>query len=193
MLCRGKKDAVASPCRRGVEGPPSTSSISWPTLERLEYFDANKRTLRFAFYDGDLVRYRGGARRGAEQDAGMWGVVTRRTVVKTILDGVETSNVAEPGDFILRGPVGEKYVVRFERMPELYERSPDDPLIMLVRAGAPRRVAQYTGPDGSFEPSWGGRMVLKRGDFVVREARDKYYRIEKGVFNDTYERVDAPK
>lgn len=153
-------------------------------MEGLTYFDASKRVMRYTYYPGDLASHE-----GAKQCTKRWGVVSQRSVVTTLLDGVETSNVAQPGDFIMCGPVGEKYVVRFERMPELYERAPDDPMTMLVRPGGPRRVARYDGKDGSFEPSWGGSMVLKSGDCVVREAKNKYYRIEKEVFNATYNQV----
>jgi hypothetical protein len=109
--------------------------------------------------------------------------------VTTLLEGEETSNVAQPGDFIMCGPVGEKYVVRMERIHELYERTPGDPTTMLVRPGTPRKVACYDGKEGNFEPSWGGSMVLKHGDYVVREAKNKYYRIDKGVFKSTYDHV----
>jgi hypothetical protein len=183
--CRGDVDGVAVPKAGGAQATPrSPLSISWGTLEGLTYFAASKRVERYTYYPGDLASDDVGPR-----CARRWGVVSRRSVVATLLDGVETSNVAQPGDFVVCGPVGEKYVVRLERMSELYERAPDEPTTMLVRPGAPRRVARYEGKDGSFEPSWGGRMTLKHGDYVVREAKNKYYRIEKGVFNATYDKV----
>lgn len=181
MLCSAKKDDVVCP---GKKSPSeSINSISWRTLEGLEYFDASKRIIRYKFYPGDL------ASETTTKNL-LWGVVSRRCVVKTMLNSEETSNVANPGDFIMCGPDGEKYVVRFDKMPELYERELDDPMIMMVRKGAPRKVAQYNGKEGSFEPSWGGNMVLKCGDFVVREAKNKYYRIEKNMFKDTYEKMN---
>jgi hypothetical protein len=155
--------------------PTRVSQITFDTLEKLTYVDAHKKILEYTYNmeDGD-------------QDCSMsWSVVTKTTDVTTVLDGKETTNTANPGDVIMCGPQGEKYVVRLEKMGQLYERS-TDPTIMKVKNEL-RKVAEYTGNDGEFKASWGDMMKLKRGDYVVREDKDKYYRIERSVFDKTYE------
>ena len=78
------------------------------------------------------------------------------------------------------------FVVRMEKIGQLYERSKDDPHIVMVKPET-RMVAKYYGEAGEFTASWGELMKINPGDFVVREDNGKYYRIEESVFNDTYE------
>jgi hypothetical protein len=42
----------------------------------------------------------------------------------------------------------------------------------------------------TFQAPWGEQMILKNGDYVVREADGKgYYRIAKAEFEKTYEKI----
>jgi len=154
----------------------SPSQIPWSTLEKLKYAVAHKIVLRYE-YKQDI----------AHNECNKWCIATQSLAVDTVLDGgVETTTIAYPGDFVLSGSRGENYVVRFENMARLYKRSDDDPKIMEVIPQV-RMAACYMGEDGVFEPTWGGQMVLKKGDYVIREGKNKYYRIEKKVFEETYE------
>lgn len=158
---------------------PSTILIPWSTLEGLKYVAASKRILRYTYHPDILCH-------DDNKLCQQWSIVTQMCSVTTMLDGIETSTVAYPGDFVLYGQRYEKYVVPFKKMGDLYERAQDDPKIMVVLPQT-RMVACYTGKDGMFVPAWGGQMVLKNGDYIVKEATNKYYRIEKNVFHDTYE------
>ena len=172
MSCISLGDSVFdSPVR--VKNP---SQIPWSTLEKLKYAAACKLLLRYE-YRHDI----------AHNECNKWCIVTQSSAVSTVLDGgVETTTIAYPGDFVLSGSKGENYVVRFEKMAQLYERAADDHKVMVVIPQT-RMAACYMGDDGVFEPTWGGQMVLKKGDYVIREGKNKYYRILQNVFNDTYE------
>lgn len=151
--------------------------IPFDTLERLEYFGAFKKALQY--------KYRTAVSGACKMT---WSVATKVRNIATMLDGKETVNKANPGDFVMCGPRGEKYVVRMEKMGQMYERSRDDPLVVLVKAeDKPRMVARYIGASGEFMSPWGELMKIKSGDYVVREDKNKYYRIERSVFMETYE------
>lgn len=102
-------------------------------------------------------------------------------------DGHETQKAVAPGDVIVSGPSGEKYNIGGES--KLLKNYPVD-------AGRGRRkpdtttqrmVARYTGTEPvSFVASWGEAMILKPGDYLVREAEGKYYRIAAHEYNQTY-------
>ncbi len=154
----------------------ATNYISWSTLEKLKYAAARKLSLRYE-YMHNIVH----------NECNKWSIVMQTSAVATVLDGdIETSIIAYPGDFVLSGSKGENYVVRFEKMAQLYERAADDAKVMVVIPQT-RMAACYMGDDGVFEPTWGGQMVLKKGDYVIREGANKYYRIGQGVFKETYE------
>lgn len=151
--------------------------ITFSALEKLRYVKAFKKVLHYKYNNTKSANCRM-----------TWSVVTKPSNVTTMLDGKETTNKANQGDFVMCGPRGERYVVRMEKMGQLYERSKDDPSVIQVkREDKPRMVAEYTGPDGVFKASWGEMMKLTTGDFVVREDKNKYYRVERSVFHETYD------
>ena len=55
----------------------------------------------------------------------------------------------------------------------------------------PRMVARYTDSKPlTFKAPWGEDMIVKQGDYIVREADGNgYYRIAKAEFERTYERI----
>lgn len=146
--------------------------ITYDTLEGLEYVGAFKQILHYKYKRGSNGKM-------------TWSVATKVCNVTTMLDGKETVNVANPGDIVMCGPRGEKYVVRMEKMGQLYERSKEDPYIVMVKPEK-RMVAEYNGAAGEFIAPWGELMKINPGDYVVREDKGKYYRIERSVFNETY-------
>ena len=102
-------------------------------------------------------------------------------------DGYETQKAVSVGDVILSGPSREKYNIGGEaKLIKNYpvdagngRRKPDTTAV--------RMVAQYTGDQPvSFVASWGEAMVLKPGDYLVKEAEGKYYRIAAHEYRQTY-------
>lgn len=99
-------------------------------------------------------------------------------------DGKETQNTAEPNDIIISGPSKEKYVIKAAKFPKLYVGQIGGPI---HPEQGPRNVAVYTGADiVNFTAPWGENMVLKPGDYLVKEADGKYYRIAKKEYEMTY-------
>jgi len=114
-----------------------------------------------------------------------YAVAQRQMPVATMTaDGMETQNVAEPNDVIMSGPSGEQYVVKAAKFPKLYYGQIGGPV---HPEQGPRNVAVYTGDQPvEFTAPWGESMVLKPGDYLVKEAEGKYYRIAKHEYEMTY-------
>lgn len=102
-------------------------------------------------------------------------------------DGLETQKAVAVDDVIVSGPSKEKYNIGPEaKLIKNYpidagngRRKPD--------INAVRMVAKYTGTEPvSFVASWGEQMVLKPGDYLVKEDEGKYYRIAKHEYELTY-------
>lgn len=102
-------------------------------------------------------------------------------------DGLETQKAVAVGDVIISGPSKEKYNIGGEaKLIKNYpvdagngRRKPD--------VKAVRMVAKYSGTEPvTFVASWGEQMVLKPGDYLVREDEGKYYRIAKHEYEQTY-------
>lgn len=151
-------------------------------LASLSYRPVRKKQLPYKFVDLNKMGMNG-------MPALSYGITPEKSVVVTRLpDGKETSNTAEPGDIIMSGVSREKYVIKAAKFPKLYTGSIGKDVIP---EQTPRMVARYTEPQTiTFEAPWGEQMILKTGDYVVREADGKgFYRIAKAEFEKTYERI----
>ena len=105
-------------------------------------------------------------------------------VVTITSDGKETQNVAAPNDVIMSGPSRENYVVKAAKFPKLYQGTMGGPVIP---EQGPRMVALYTGQQSvTFTAPWGESMVLKPGDYLVKDGDAGYYRIAKAEYEQTY-------
>ena len=107
-------------------------------------------------------------------------------------DGLETTNYANPGDFIVQNLQTEnleKYVVP----PEMFKSRYDffywcGSGVVCIPLGKVKAI-QYDGEDIQFVAKWGRLMVLKTGDFIVSPCPDfkEVYRIARKEFFETYE------
>lgn len=105
-------------------------------------------------------------------------------VVTITNDGKETQNVALVNDIIMSGPSKENYVVKAAKFPKLYQGEIGQ---VVVPEQSPRMVAAYTGNDTvTFTAPWGESMVLKPGDYLVKDGDSGYYRIAKAEYEQTY-------
>jgi hypothetical protein len=105
-------------------------------------------------------------------------------VVTMTADGKETQNTAEPNDVVMSGPSREQYVIKSAKFPKLYQGQIGGPV---NPEQGPRNVAIYNGQEQvNFTAPWGENMVLKPGDYLVKEAEGKYYRIAKQEYEKTY-------
>ena len=98
--------------------------------------------------------------------------------IVTYIDGEkETTNTCQPGDYVITGVKGEKYVVMAKKLPSLYNLIEET----LVTRLQPRNVVKVTKPllkkVGVKEPieftaSWGEPLTLRSGDVLVKEEED---------------------
>lgn len=108
----------------------------------------------------------------------------QQPVITVTADGKETQNVAEPGDIIMSGPSRENYVVKAAKFPKLYQGEVGG---VVTPEQGPRMVARYMGRDTvQFTAPWGESMVLKPGDYLVRDGDAGYYRIAQAEYEQTY-------
>ena len=105
-------------------------------------------------------------------------------VITVTADGKETQNVAGVNDIIMSGPSRENYVVKAAKFPKLYQGQVGQ---TVIPEQSPRQVAQYRGRDTvTFTAPWGENMVLKPGDYLVRDGDQGYYRIAQAEYGQTY-------
>lgn len=106
-------------------------------------------------------------------------------------DGLETTNYAVKGDFVvqnLQTEYQEKYIIKpdvfFERYKYFYW-SGDGAIYMPT--GKVKAIV-YNGEDCEFIANWGRNMVLKTGDFIVSPLpkQNEVYRIACKEFFETY-------
>lgn len=108
----------------------------------------------------------------------------QQPVVTITADGKETQNVAAQGDIIMSGPSRENYVIKGAKFPKLYQGEIGQ---NVIPEQSPRMVALYTEKDPvMFTAPWGESMVLKPGDYLVKDGDSGYYRIAKIEYEQTY-------
>lgn len=105
-------------------------------------------------------------------------------VVTITTDGKETQNTAAVGDIIMSGATGENYVIKAAKFPKLYQGTIGNDV---YPEQSQRQVALYTGDPVTFKAPWGEDMIIKPGDYLVKDpANTGYYRIAKVEFEKTY-------
>ena len=126
--------------------------------------------------------------------------VSVATPVETILaDGrEETKNVATPGDFVVTGPGGERYVVKPEVFAARYGRRRGTGDVYLAR-GEIIAVPNPLGRAIRFLASWGEAqtgaadcMIADMFDAATRTRAGRPYIIGRAEFEKTYRRVRPP-
>ena len=104
--------------------------------------------------------------------------------IVTIVDGTEeTRNTANAGDYVVRNPGGEEYIVektRFEGRYELVSGTDDT----YRPSGAPV-AAVVLAENVRFVAPWGEEQFINAGGFLLNNAGD-IYGIQKQEFFDTY-------
>lgn len=121
-------------------------------------------------------------------------ISTMEVPIETIIDGqIETTNVANPGDYVMKGARGEFYVLTPKQFEKNYQIVEFDEEFQIGRANVipqERLAAQWEGDTIFFTAIWGEDMICHKGDFLVApEDLSEVYRVEKEVFFKTYESV----
>jgi len=106
--------------------------------------------------------------------------------VVTVIRGVEeTRNLAKPGDAIVTGAAGERYVIDARRFAQLYRRDPSDGSryvsTSVVRALRLTEATELLAP-------WGEAQRVEAGGFAVQplDRPDDVYLIDGRAFADAY-------
>ena len=112
-------------------------------------------------------------------------------MIETITaDGKETMNQAQQGDFVVSnlGGSGEEYILSGDKLAKRYKEVGDG----IYQATGECRGVVYSGPETSFQASWGQPMVLKPGDMIVTPLPQKgeVYRIARQEFESTYKPME---
>ena len=154
------------------ENPADINAVA----AELKFLPTRKQPKKYQFVDGGQP---------GQMSPMTYTVAQAQTSVETITsDGKETQNVAEPGDIIMSGPSRENYVLKAAKFPKLYQGQIGQ---TVVPEQNPRMVALYTGQETvSFIAPWGESMVLKPGDYLVKDGDAGYYRIAKVEYEQTY-------
>ena len=166
-----------------------------PLIDFLNQNDGFKQTkkkaLKYQFVDLNTTQVE-------QMPAMSYGqLATQQQITTYTTDGKETSNTGNIGDIVMSGPSKEKYVVKKEKFPKLYQGQIGQEI---VPDQSPRTVAKMTpeifkslnldANNLKFTASWGEDMALKPEDFLVKDG-ENYYRIAKIEYEKTYDDVEA--
>jgi hypothetical protein len=131
--------------------------------------------------------------------------VPGEVIVTRTADGVETSNTAKYGDYVVRNETAaaEEYIVPAAKFPNLYEYLPglydeveraegEGSGYLRYKAKGEVDGVMFTAADfGTWNPltfiaPWGSPMVAKDGDMIVSPDGKEVYRIAATEFAETY-------
>jgi hypothetical protein len=152
-------------------------------LPSLNFQQTTKKALKYQPFEGSQ-----------EQMPPMSYMVAKepQTVITVTADGKETQNKAEPNDIIISGPSKEKYAIKAAKFPKLYQGELGG---VITPEQSPRTVAQVINLQQpiTFKAPWGEDMVLKPGDYLVKDGDQGYYRIAKQEYEQTYNLLKPAK
>lgn len=138
---------------------------------QLQFLPTTKKKLIYQYVDSD-----------ENMPPMTYTIAKQEKLLKTPLDNSEKQ--VKINDIIISGPSRENYSVDSTKFPKLYSGQIGGPI---YPEQSPRNVARYNGKENiQFSPSWGGTMILEPGDYLVKEAEGKYYRIAKKEYEMTY-------
>lgn len=107
-------------------------------------------------------------------------------VVTVIAGKPETRNMAKPGDYIVTGTLGERYVILGNRFDRLYEPDPSRPGEFRSRGTV---QAVLLSEPVTFKAPWGEQQKIEAGGVMVKNG-DDVYGIAEAAFAETYGRAD---
>ena len=116
-------------------------------------------------------------------------------VVTILRDGykeVPKANIANPGDFIITNPGGEKYISPRKDFLKNYELIEGD--LYKTKGGiVPRKFREFLGEDMIIEAPWGGPMHFRKGAMINVENISKevpdLYAVDGREFKETYKAI----
>lgn len=126
--------------------------------------------------------------------------VNNEKIQTVTADGLETSNTAKEGDFVIKNQTDaqEMYILGSKKFNEKYRllREAEDgfseyePRGKVIGLKLTPNLLTELGLDAEFEfiAPWGEKMVAKKGDYIVTpQDYSEVYRIARKEFFETYE------
>jgi hypothetical protein len=125
-------------------------------------------------------------------------------IVTETKDGKETQNIAKEGDFVIKNPGGEEYIIAGETFKKRYDYDIEGETPFCSYPGPRPGEWDWYFPTGCcnaaefnasamglespfyFVAAWGEDMVLKDGDMIVTIDDKEVYRIARAEFEETY-------
>ena len=109
---------------------------------------------------------------------------------------VETVNTANPGDAIVTGKKGERYVVSADDFRKLYEPLTDENGKITDGRYLPKNIVKCiknpTGQEIIIDAPWGGKQTGGADCMIVEsQINGDRYLIERGAFEMTYEKDNS--
>lgn len=152
-------------------------------LEHQGFQKTTKKPLRYSFFEGNIDN----------MPELSYKVLDEETRISTYTsDGLETKNTGIEGDIVISGPNKEKYVIKKSKFDKLYDGNIGGEIVPEQSA---RYVAHITKDllnhfnntdEVKFIAPWGQEMVLKSGDYLVKDGDSDFYRIAKDEYEKTY-------
>lgn len=131
------------------------------------------------------------------------------TMIVTMNNGTETTNMLRPGGFLVCGPKKEQYVVPAESFFAKYQRNADGTYspatsdrrfgtvvtaARLRALGASDEACDATTNDDlgvcKIKAPWGSSISLVAGSVLIAEKPGAYYVVDRDTFIQTYEPCD---
>jgi hypothetical protein len=126
-------------------------------------------------------------------------VQVEESITTTTNDGIETSNIAKKGDFIVKNQTksGEQYVLTPDKFTSRYQSTGVEkdgfeefkPVGKIIALKLDKRILEGVNLSDIFQfmANWGAEMVAKKGDYLACPLDySEIYRIAKKEFFETY-------
>jgi hypothetical protein len=117
---------------------------------------------------------------------------TKQEVVTVINGKEETRNTAEPGDKIITGVKGERYVIGQAKFGSLYEEDPSNPARYISKNVI---LALPLSENTELTAPWGEKQRALKGGVVAQRvgSPSDVYLIDEGAFKATYSLESSPR
>jgi hypothetical protein len=100
---------------------------------------------------------------------------------------LETIRVGKPGDYVVKNPTGEEYIID----KDIFETRYTHKFFNIYIPKGEIKAIEYLGSDMNFYAGWGEKMILRKGDYLASPSPlyNEIYRIGRFEFFKTYKEI----